>query len=90
MNDNTCESEEEGDKRNGRDGGGRLHSQKSSCSGCCKVPVLPTNQTKPNPYITLLFCIRNKIERERERERERGMLLQPWMMDFEERTKDMD
>jgi hypothetical protein len=51
-----------------RDGGGRLHSQKSSCSGCGKVSVLPANQTKPIHHIA--FFIRNKIERERERERE--------------------
>lgn len=53
-------------EESGRDGGGRLHRQESSCSGCCKVPVLPTIQTKPI-YITLLFALEIKL-RERERE----------------------
>jgi hypothetical protein len=54
----------------GRDGGARrLQNQKSSCSSCCKVPVLPTIQTKPIYVYHIAFCIRNKIARERERER---------------------
>jgi hypothetical protein len=47
--------------------------------------------TKPNQTHTshCFFALETKL-RERERDRERGRLVQPWMMDFEERTKDMD